>query len=244
MESLLKDFDVEPKNRWRSRHHHRQEPPPTLPHEQEPTSPSVPMPRSSTRTSRSLPGFRFIANIKGTECKEAFKSDFSDAVLSILMPAIFRILPAKSSPTNIYQLIVLGIGRLLGLSGSNASSILNSVISNTFVFCQVFNEISSRDIEKINVLRGIFSSWMFFGCNDLPGCLPGNDSGVPRRLREHSSFQLATMGPVHSDRLGEPSGRRYSQVHPPGGKKKRHIQRKPQRIRAATFRARAGLKWG
>lgn len=26
---------------------------------------------------------------------------------------------------------------------------------------QVFNEINSREIEKINVLRGIFSSWIF-----------------------------------------------------------------------------------
>ncbi|KAI4363986.1 hypothetical protein MLD38_020134 [Melastoma candidum] len=69
---------------------------------------------------------------------------------------------------SIYQLIILGIldfdgERLLGLSGSNASSILNTVIFNTFVFCQVFNEINSRDIEKINVFRGIFSSWVFLG---------------------------------------------------------------------------------
>lgn len=28
---------------------------------------------------------------------------------------------------------------------------------------QVFNEINSRDIEKINVLRGMFSSWIFIG---------------------------------------------------------------------------------
>ena len=28
---------------------------------------------------------------------------------------------------------------------------------------QVFNEINSRDIEKINVFRGIFGSWIFVG---------------------------------------------------------------------------------
>ena len=28
---------------------------------------------------------------------------------------------------------------------------------------QVFNEINSRDIEKINVFRGMFSSWIFTG---------------------------------------------------------------------------------
>jgi Ca2+-transporting ATPase len=27
----------------------------------------------------------------------------------------------------------------------------------------VFNEINSRDIEKINIVRGMFSSWIFLG---------------------------------------------------------------------------------
>ncbi|XP_024984318.1 putative calcium-transporting ATPase 11, plasma membrane-type [Cynara cardunculus var. scolymus] len=67
---------------------------------------------------------------------------------------------------SIYQLIVLGIlqfdgKRLLNLHGSNSTAILNTLIFNTFVFCQVFNEINSRDMEKINVLRGIFDSWVF-----------------------------------------------------------------------------------
>ncbi|OMO90139.1 Cation-transporting P-type ATPase [Corchorus olitorius] len=67
---------------------------------------------------------------------------------------------------SIYQLIVLAIlkfqgKRLLKLSGSDATAILNTVIFNTFVFCQVFNEINSRDMEKINVFRGIFSSGLF-----------------------------------------------------------------------------------
>ena len=29
------------------------------------------------------------------------------------------------------------------------------------LLCQVFNEINSRDIEKINVFRGMFNSWIF-----------------------------------------------------------------------------------
>ncbi|KAF7804062.1 putative calcium-transporting ATPase 11, plasma membrane-type [Senna tora] len=67
---------------------------------------------------------------------------------------------------SIYQLVVLGIlnfegKRLLGLSGSNATSVLNTMIFNSFVFCQVFNEINSRDIEKINIFRGMFDSWIF-----------------------------------------------------------------------------------
>lgn len=69
---------------------------------------------------------------------------------------------------SIYQLIVLAVLevegiRLLQLHGSEAESILNTVIFNTFVFCQVFNEISSREIEKINVLHGTFNNWIFIG---------------------------------------------------------------------------------
>lgn len=36
----------------------------------------------------------------------------------------------------------------------------------SFIFrglIQVFNEINSRDMEKINVFRGIFGSWIFLG---------------------------------------------------------------------------------
>ncbi|XP_077218206.1 autoinhibited Ca2+-ATPase 11 [Tasmannia lanceolata] len=67
---------------------------------------------------------------------------------------------------SIYQLVVIGIlmfdgERLLKLSGSNASSVLTTFIFNTFVFCQVFNEINSREMEKINIFRGMFSSWIF-----------------------------------------------------------------------------------
>ncbi|KAK1552223.1 hypothetical protein Q3G72_012714 [Acer saccharum] len=69
---------------------------------------------------------------------------------------------------SIYQIAVLGVlqfcgKQILKLSGENATAILNTFIFNTFVFCQVFNEINSRDIEKINVFRGIFDSWVFMG---------------------------------------------------------------------------------
>ncbi|ERN05168.1 hypothetical protein AMTR_s00053p00213400 [Amborella trichopoda] len=67
---------------------------------------------------------------------------------------------------SVYQLVVLGVlefygKKLLGLSGSNADSVLNTFIFNTFVFCQVFNELNSREIEKINIFKGLLSSWMF-----------------------------------------------------------------------------------
>ncbi|OAY40399.1 calcium-transporting ATPase 4, plasma membrane-type isoform X1 [Manihot esculenta] len=67
---------------------------------------------------------------------------------------------------SIYQLVVLAVlnfdgKRLLGLNGSDATKVVNTLIFNSFVFCQVFNEINSRDIEKINIFRGMFDSWIF-----------------------------------------------------------------------------------
>ncbi|KAL9319186.1 hypothetical protein ACSQ67_015703 [Phaseolus vulgaris] len=69
---------------------------------------------------------------------------------------------------SIYQLTVLAVltfdgKRLLRINGSDSTIVLNTLIFNSFVFCQVFNEINSRDIEKINILKGIFESWVFFG---------------------------------------------------------------------------------
>lgn len=69
---------------------------------------------------------------------------------------------------SIYQITVLLIlrfegKRLLNLTGPDSSILLDTFIFNSFVFCQVFNEINSRDMEKINVFKGIFGSWVFIG---------------------------------------------------------------------------------
>ncbi|KAK4426417.1 Calcium-transporting ATPase 2, plasma membrane-type [Sesamum alatum] len=39
--------------------------------------------------------------------------------------------------------------------------ILNTIIFNTFVFCQLFNEVNSREMEKVNVLKGILNNYVF-----------------------------------------------------------------------------------
>ncbi|XP_062231758.1 probable calcium-transporting ATPase 6, plasma membrane-type isoform X1 [Phragmites australis] len=67
---------------------------------------------------------------------------------------------------SLYQLLVLGIlmfagKRLLKIEGSDADRTINTLIFNSFVFCQVFNEVNSREMEKINVFRGIFNNWIF-----------------------------------------------------------------------------------
>ncbi|KAJ3669222.1 hypothetical protein LUZ60_011172 [Juncus effusus] len=69
---------------------------------------------------------------------------------------------------SLYQLVVLGVlvfrgKKLLNLQGSNAEKTLNTLVFNSFVFCQVFNEINSREMEKINVFKGMFGNWIFIG---------------------------------------------------------------------------------
>ncbi|GLT68790.1 hypothetical protein SLA2020_409920 [Shorea laevis] len=59
---------------------------------------------------------------------------------------------------------------LFSLGGPDADLILNTLIFNSFVFCQVFNEVSSREMEKINVLKGILNNYVFvavLGCTVL-----------------------------------------------------------------------------
>ncbi|KAF5941215.1 hypothetical protein HYC85_022382 [Camellia sinensis] len=80
--------------------------------------------------------------------------------VSFITNAMWRNIIGQS----IYQLAVLGTfnfdgKNLLRLEGSDTTDVLTTFIFNTFVFCQVFNEINSRDMEKINVFRGMFKSW-------------------------------------------------------------------------------------
>ncbi|KAK6277610.1 hypothetical protein POUND7_017933 [Theobroma cacao] len=67
---------------------------------------------------------------------------------------------------SIYQFVIIWYLQTRGkaafhLDGPDSELILNTLIFNSFVFCQVFNEISSRDMEKINVLRGILKNHVF-----------------------------------------------------------------------------------
>ncbi|XP_057982053.1 putative calcium-transporting ATPase 11, plasma membrane-type isoform X4 [Malania oleifera] len=88
--------------------------------------------------------------------------------VSFITKAMWRNIIGQS----IFQLAVLGVfnfagKQLLRLNDSDATDILNTFIFNTFVFCQVFNEINSREIEKINIFRGMFDSWIFIGIISL-----------------------------------------------------------------------------
>ncbi|XVE87010.1 hypothetical protein DITRI_Ditri18aG0081200 [Diplodiscus trichospermus] len=71
-----------------------------------------------------------------------------------------------------YQLMVIWYLQAKGeamfdLDGPDCDLILNTLIFNSFVFCQVFNEISSRNMEQINVFKGILDNYVFvavLGC--------------------------------------------------------------------------------
>lgn len=48
-----------------------------------------------------------------------------------------------------------------GLNGDDSDLILNTLIFNSFVFCQLFNEVNSREMEKEDVLDGIWKNKVF-----------------------------------------------------------------------------------
>ncbi|KAB1214901.1 Calcium-transporting ATPase 2, plasma membrane-type [Morella rubra] len=67
-----------------------------------------------------------------------------------------------------YQLLIIWLLQTKGksifhLEGPDSDLILNTLIFNTFVFCQVFNEISSREMEEIDVFKGILRNYVFVG---------------------------------------------------------------------------------
>ncbi|KAF5451252.1 hypothetical protein F2P56_026372 [Juglans regia] len=69
---------------------------------------------------------------------------------------------------SLYQFLVICLLQTKGkaifhLEGPDSDLILNTLIFNTFVFCQVFNEISSREMEEIDVFKGILKNYVFVG---------------------------------------------------------------------------------
>ncbi|KAF3960073.1 hypothetical protein CMV_015185 [Castanea mollissima] len=65
---------------------------------------------------------------------------------------------------SVYQFAIIWFLQTRGkaffnLGGTNSDLILNTIIFNSFVFCQVFNEISSREMEKVNVFKACRSGF-------------------------------------------------------------------------------------
>ncbi|KAG6594975.1 Calcium-transporting ATPase 2, plasma membrane-type, partial [Cucurbita argyrosperma subsp. sororia] len=67
---------------------------------------------------------------------------------------------------SVYQLSVIWFLQAKGkeafdLDSTDSDQILNTLIFNSFVFCQIFNEISSREMDKIDVFRGMLNNYVF-----------------------------------------------------------------------------------
>ncbi|MFS7983215.1 putative P-type Ca(2+) transporter [Helianthus anomalus] len=66
----------------------------------------------------------------------------------------------------VYQFVVIWLlqskGKsFFGLDGDDSDLVLNTLIFNSFVFCQLFNEVNSREMEKVDVLDGILKNKVF-----------------------------------------------------------------------------------
>ncbi|CAN1137157.1 Calcium-transporting ATPase 12, plasma membrane-type [Linum perenne] len=63
-----------------------------------------------------------------------------------------------------YQVTVLLVLEFEGESIFNVTSeVKNTLVFNTFVMCQVFNEFNSRKLEKMNVFEGVLKNRLFVG---------------------------------------------------------------------------------
>lgn len=66
----------------------------------------------------------------------------------------------------LYQLVVLWVLQFKGkailqITGDSVNEVINTLIFNSFVFCQVFNEINSREMEKVNVFSSLLTNNLF-----------------------------------------------------------------------------------
>ncbi|KAK7245427.1 hypothetical protein RIF29_40273 [Crotalaria pallida] len=79
-------------------------------------------------------------------------------------PLITNIMWRNLLSQALYQIGVLLVLEFNGGSLFNVSQkVKNTLIFNTFVLCQVFNEFNSRSMEKHNVFKGILKSHLFLG---------------------------------------------------------------------------------
>ncbi|KAL0295027.1 UNVERIFIED_CONTAM: Calcium-transporting ATPase 12, plasma membrane-type [Sesamum calycinum] len=79
-------------------------------------------------------------------------------------PLITNIMWRNLSAQSLYQIIILLTFQFRGRSIFNVDEqVKNTLIFNTFVLCQVFNEFNSRNLEKQNVFKGIHKNKLFLG---------------------------------------------------------------------------------
>ncbi|KAG8389292.1 hypothetical protein BUALT_Bualt02G0213700 [Buddleja alternifolia] len=79
-------------------------------------------------------------------------------------PLITNVMWRNLLAQSMYQIVVLLILQFEGRSIFNVDqAVRNTLIFNTFVLCQVFNEFNARSLEKKNVFKGILKNRLFLG---------------------------------------------------------------------------------
>lgn len=79
-------------------------------------------------------------------------------------PLITRVMWRNLIAQALFQIIVLLVLQIKGRSIFGVSErVKNTLIFNTFVLCQIFNEFNARKLEKKNVFEGIHKNWLFLG---------------------------------------------------------------------------------
>ena len=83
----------------------------------------------------------------------------------LITPKMYKHIGVQSIYQFVWLMLILYVGPELAeynLSKSDSALRLNSIVFNTFIFCQLFNEINSRKInDEINILSGIADSPIF-----------------------------------------------------------------------------------
>lgn len=83
----------------------------------------------------------------------------------LITPKMYKHIGIQSIYQFVWLMLILYVGPELAeynLSKSDSALRLNSIVFNTFIFCQLFNEINSRKInDEINILSGIADSPIF-----------------------------------------------------------------------------------
>ncbi|XP_051127090.1 calcium-transporting ATPase 2, plasma membrane-type-like [Andrographis paniculata] len=82
---------------------------------------------------------------------------------NFISPVMWRNILGQSLFQFIVILFLQGSGKTFFRLHAHPQSdlVLNTIIFNTFVFCQLFNEVNSREMEKIDVLDGIQDNYVF-----------------------------------------------------------------------------------
>ncbi|XP_044468403.1 putative calcium-transporting ATPase 13, plasma membrane-type [Mangifera indica] len=79
-------------------------------------------------------------------------------------PLITKIMWRNLVAQALYQVNVLLVLQFKGRSIFNVDEqIKNTLIFNTFVFCQIFNEFNARNLEKQNIFKGLHKNKLFIG---------------------------------------------------------------------------------